>query len=115
MSRQDGGTQRFAIIVADLHPRYSREQQVEEVAKRLPGKTTLVRFGSMEDAIMNRFSGETTLKLLKFLGVDDSTVLEDHRIFAGIVRAQKRIERDARTDHDAPSSAEWLKRNLPSG
>ena len=112
MSRQDGGSQQFAIIVADLHPLHSRERQVDELAQRLPGKTTLVRCASMEDAIMKRFAGESTMKVLKFLGMDDSTVLEDQRLLASLTQAQKRIERGARTDHDAPSSGEWLKRNL---
>ena len=114
MSKQDGDSKTFAVIVADMHPLFSREQQVDAVADALPGKTTIVRFGSMEDPIMKRYAGESTIKVLKFLGVDEDTVLEDQRIMGAVVRAQKRIERDARNDHDAASSHEWFKRNLPT-
>src|SRR5688500_12855178 len=49
MSRQSAGSRSFGVIVADMHPLQSREQQVDALADALPGKTRIMRFGSMDD------------------------------------------------------------------
>ena len=114
MSRQGDPARSFTLIVADMHPTRSREQQVDALADAIPGKTRIIRFGSLEDPIMRRFAGEMTMKFLKLLGADQSTVMEDKRVWTGIERAQKSIEAKATSDHDAVSCAMWLDRNLPS-
>ena len=100
------------LIVVDRHPEPFRDAALEQFARDFPATTRMGYFLALDDRVLQPVINETTLTVLKQMGIDDqglvSSGIISKRINKVLAREQKR-----RTGEGIPadSAEDWFKLN----
>jgi preprotein translocase subunit SecA len=97
------------IIVAEHHPKQSRDQAVIDTAKSLPCPSGMCFHFSLDDPLLKHFNGDSMQRLFRTLGGDENECLSHHLITAALRSAQQKIE--AERDLDTQSVEDWFMYN----
>lgn len=105
---------RILIVVAERHPRASRDDALLEFAQNLSCRCRFVQHASMEDPLLKTFAGAWVQNVLRGLGMKENEAIESRMVSRRIRAAQKKIESQAVGDGPARSAEEWMERNCPN-
>ncbi len=100
------------LIVVDRHPEPFRDAALEQFARNFPAITRMGYFLALEDRVLHSAINETTLTVLKQMGIEDqglvSSSIISKRINKVLAREQKR-----RTGEGTPteSAEDWFELN----
>ena len=100
------------LIVVDRHPEPFRDAELEQFARDFPAITRMGYFLALDDRVLQRVINETTLTVLKQMGIEDqglvSSSIISKRVNKVLAREQKR-----RTGKGTPtdSAEDWFKLN----
>lgn len=100
------------LIVVDRHPEPFRDAALEQFARDFPATTRMGYFLALDDRVLHPVVNETTLTVLKQMGIDDqglvSSSIISKRINKVLAREQKR-----RTKEGTPtdSAEDWFELN----
>jgi hypothetical protein len=104
------------IIVAEHHPRRSKDQQLLEAAATLTCEAQLTVHIALDDPLLTHFGVRSIQDLYRRLGIDEETSLSNPLITTAIRRAQEKIESQVPRDLPAWSIEDWFRHNLaPNG
>ena len=101
------------ILVGERHPLPSVDDRLAEFANELPCRCRFAHHVSLDDAVMQRFAGESVKNMLKQMGMKEDEAIESRMVSRRIRKAQQKIEGRTSGDLDAESAWEWLKKNCP--
>lgn len=101
------------IVVAEHHPRQSRDQELINAAAKLPCDSELGFHFSLNDPLLEYFGGVSIRKLFQQLGVDEAECITHPLVTSAIRNAQEKIEKQVPKDVQAESIEDWFKYNLP--
>lgn len=100
------------LIVVDRHPEPFRDAALEQFARDFPATTRMGYFLALEDRVLNSVINETTLTVLKQMGIEDqglvSSSIISKRINKVLAREQKR-RTAVGTPTDSPE--DWFSTN----
>jgi hypothetical protein len=100
------------LIVVDRHPEPFRDAALEKFARDFPATTRLGYFLALDDRVLRSVINETTLTVLKQMGIDDqglvSSGIISKRINKVLAREQKRRTGEGVA---AESAQEWFELN----
>lgn len=100
------------LMVVDRHPEPFRDAALEQFARDFPAKTRMGYFLALEDRVLRPIISETTMTVLKQMGIDDqglvSSSIISKRINKVLAREQKRRTREG-TPTD--SAEDWFELN----
>lgn len=99
------------IIVAEHHPKQSRDQAVIDAAKTLPCPSGMCFHFSLDDPLLLHFNGDSIQKLFKRLGIDEDECLSHHLITTALRNAQQKIESETHRDLQTESIEDWFRYN----
>jgi preprotein translocase subunit SecA len=100
------------IIVAEHHPRRSKDQQLLEAAATLTCEAQLTVHIALDDPLLIHFGVRSIQDLYRRLGIDEETSLSNPLITTAIRRAQEKIESQVPRDLPAWSIEDWFRHNL---
>ncbi len=106
----DNGKQ-LGIIIVERHPDFNRDQRLLNFAKSLPVKVELGYFLALDDVVIKSVVNETTVEILKQLGLDEHELITSNMITRRLDTVLKRLGADDQNDWPADSAAEWLEKN----
>lgn len=112
LSSQTATAGRLQIVIAEHHPRQSRDQAVIDAAAKLGCVSEVCFYFSLDDALLKYFNGLSIQKLLKRLGIDESECISHPLVTSAIRGAQEKIEELVPKDLQAESIEDWFKYNL---
>ena len=104
----------IAVMIAERHPRRCHDERIEQFAASISGTASLTYFGSLEDAVHQRFAGAWVTDLLKKMGMQPDEVIESQMVTRRLIASQRQIESKMLFDTPANSAEEWCERNLPN-
>lgn len=99
------------VIVAERHPMRSMDEQLLEFAQQLPCRCRLSHHLSLEDALMEAFTGAWIQEALSSLGMREDEAIQSSMVSRRIRQAQKKFEQRANGRLEANSAAEWIQLN----
>ena len=108
---ESDSTQRLAIIVVERHPQLSHDQRIEAFCQTLPVRVEYGYFLSLEDDVVKLAVNETSLKVLKQLGMNEHELITSHMIASRLNKILKRLTVTFTSDHPADSAKKWLDQN----
>lgn len=100
------------IIVAEHHPRRSKDQQLLDTAATLTCEAQVTVHISLDDPLLTHFGVRSIQDLYRRLGIDEATSLSNPLITTAIQRAQEKIESQVPRDMPAWSIEDWFRHNL---
>ena len=103
--------QTIAMIVLERHPHPKYDDRIVEFAKSLP---CLVEFGhylSLDDEVVKTVISETTLTILKQLGMDEHELITTSMVSRRMNVTLGRNAEEYSGDQPADSAKEWLELN----
>jgi preprotein translocase subunit SecA len=100
------------IIVAEHHPKQSRDQAVIDAALSLPCPSGMCFHFSLDDPLLLHFNGDSIQKLFSKMGIDEEECLSHHLITSAIRNAQRKIESETQRDLQTESIEDWFRYNL---
>lgn len=100
------------IIVAEHHPKQSRDQAIIDAAKSLPCPSGMCFYFSLDDPLLNHFSGDSMQRLFKKMGGDENQCLSHHLITTALHNAQQKIESETQRDLQTESIEQWFRYNV---
>jgi preprotein translocase subunit SecA len=103
------------IIVAEHHPKRSRDEAVIEAAKSLPCPTGMCFHFSLDDPLLKHFNGDSIQRLVKKMGIDENESLSHPLITTAIRNAQQRIESEVERHLETQSIEDWFRYNYREG
>jgi preprotein translocase subunit SecA len=112
LSSQTAPTGRLQIVIAEHHPRQSKDQAVIDAAAKLGCVSEVSFYFSLDDALLKYFNGESVQKLFRRLGIDESECISHPLVTSAIRGAQEKIEDLVPKDLQAESIEDWFKYNL---
>lgn len=115
LNEQNAPTEHVQIVIAEHHPRQSKDQAIIEAAAKLGCVSEVCFYFSLDDALLKYFNGESIQKLLKRLGIDESECISHPLVTSAIRGAQEKIEDLVPRDLQAESIEDWFKYNLRDG
>ena len=104
----------ISMIVVERHPRVENDQKLETFAKSVPCP---VRFGyylAIDDVVIRRVVNDTTIKILKQLGLKDHELITSNMITRRLDKVLAREAKQFATNHRADSAEEWYQLNRPT-
>ncbi len=102
----------LTILVAERHPLRRLDDVVLTWAAECPPETTVTYFCSLEDGIFSRFEGPRMLEFMRRLGMRDDEPIENPWVEKAFAKAQRKLEKRARSAAAARSCTEWLALNV---
>lgn len=101
------------FIIGERHPLPSHDERILRVARSLSCRCRLVFNSSLDDALLQAFSGEWLEGVLKRLGMKEDEAIESRMVSRRLRDAQQRIAKRATGDKHARSAQEWMEQNCP--
>jgi len=105
-------SQTILIVGAERHPLHAHDEAITEFARTLPCQCKLVFHCSLEDPVLQVFTGDWIQDLLRTLGMPEDEAIQSHMVTRRIEHAQRRFERQVSGDLPASSAEQWLEKNL---
>jgi preprotein translocase subunit SecA len=102
------------IVAAERHPLASVDERLEAFAASLPCRTRLARHLSLDDPLLQAFSGGWVGQILNNLGMEENECIESTMVSRRIRQAQQKIEAKALDIRPAESAAAWMEKNCPN-
>ena len=102
------------FVAAERHPLMSVDAQLESFAALLPCRCRLSYHLSLDDPLLQAFSGAWVQNLLGQLGMTEDEPIESTMISRRIKDAQRKIESKAFGASNANSAGDWLEKNCPN-
>ncbi|MGH9971412.1 MAG: hypothetical protein ACREBG_26960 [Pyrinomonadaceae bacterium] len=112
LNLQTAATARVQIVIAEHHPRQSKDQAVIDAAAKLACASELCFYFSLDDALLKYFDGESIQRLFRQLGIDERECISHPLVTTAIRGAQEKIEDLVPKDLQAESIEDWFKYNL---
>jgi preprotein translocase subunit SecA len=103
------------LIIAERHPLWSKDEQLEQFAAALPCRARVTHYVSLQDTLMARFAGARLTEVLRHLNMQEDETIESAIVQRQIEKAQRKVESRAFGDIRAPSAEEWWQKNMPAG
>lgn len=113
MPKQTPEASPLRILVAEHHPRQSRDQELIDAAGKLPCDSQLCFHFSLDDPLLEHFGGESIRKLFQQLGIEETECITHPLVTSAIRNAQEKIEKQVPKDVQTESIEDWFKYNLP--
>ncbi|MGE0608684.1 MAG: hypothetical protein AB7O62_16435 [Pirellulales bacterium] len=107
-------TAKIDLIVAERHPLLAATDQLLEFANGLPCQCRITHHLSLEDPLLQSFSGEWVADILKKLGMEENEAIESRMVSRRIQDAQRKMQARAIGNARAESAAEWIEKNMPA-
>ena len=104
----------LAIIVCECHPHYLHNERIAEFAKRIPFRVELGFFMSLDDTVLKSFINETTIRIMKQLGMGEQELVASNMISRRLNTMLKRNAVNFTSDRPASSAEEWIELNSSS-
>jgi len=100
------------LIVVDRHPEPFRDEALEQFARSFPTVTKMGYFLALEDRVLQTVVNETTLMVLKQMGIEDQGLISSGIISKRIAKVLKR-EHKTRigTGQPTDSAEQWYQLN----
>ena len=100
------------LIVVDRHPEPFRDAALEQFARDFPATTRMGYFLALDDRVLDRVINETTLTVLKQMGIEDQGLVSSSIISKRVNKVLAR-EQKLRTGKGTPtdSAEDWFKLN----
>ena len=102
------------FLVAERHPLMSADEQLESFAALLPCRCRLAYHLSLDDPLLQAFSGAWVQNVLGKMGMTDDEPIESTMISRRIKDGQRKIESKSFGASYANSAGEWLEKNCPN-
>ena len=106
-------SQTIALVMVERHPQVLHDQRIEAFSKTLPVRVELGYFLSLEDESVKLVVNETTLTILKQLGMNEHELITSHLVTSRLNKVLGRMSNSYRSDHPADSAEQWLAMNSP--
>ncbi len=104
------------IVVGERHLLSAYDQQILDFAECLPCECEIQFCISLEDPLLEMFSGDWVKKMLEDLGMKKGEVIESRLVARRIKAAQQKIAGQfSGYDRDADSASQWLAENRVPG
>ncbi len=103
----------IVLIAGERHFLRSEDERLLEFAEQLPCQCRVTYHLSLDDPLMQLFSGESTKAMLLKMGKKENEAIESKMVSRRIQTAQQRIAKSALGNKPAASAAQWLELNLP--
>jgi hypothetical protein len=100
------------IIVAEHHPKQSRDQAIIEAANGLSCPGELCFHFSLDDPLLKHFGGPSLQGLFERLGMAGDSCITHPLVTSAIRNAQAKIEKEVPVDLQTESIGDWFKYNL---
>jgi hypothetical protein len=107
------GSGRARVVVVELHPMDDDAGRCTALAGTLPWETTVEYHTSLEDPVLRLFLNDATTKMLRTLGMDESTPIEHSMVDKAVARVQARVRSQVKRFDARPTAAQWLEHNCP--
>jgi len=107
-------TTQLAIMVCERHPLRKKDRRIERLGKAIPLPVQLGYFLALDDAVVSLAVNETTLQLLKQMGVEEQELVTSNMVTRRLNKVLDRIEKQIKSDLPADSVEDWLKINAPT-
>ncbi|MEM7455970.1 MAG: hypothetical protein AAF456_16590 [Planctomycetota bacterium] len=105
----------FSFIICDRHPVFTRDDRIEQLARRLPERTRMGYFLALDDVVIRRAIGDTTVQVLEQLGLGRrESLIASNVVSRRLATIQKRTEAAAASSLPADSAEEWYQLNMPA-
>ncbi len=110
------GAERFSsplqLIVVDRHPEPFRDQALQQFGRSFPAVTRMGYFLALEDRVLASAVNETTLTVLKQMGIEDQGLVSSRIISKRISKVLAR-EQESRANAGQPtdSAEQWYESN----
>lgn len=101
----------IAMIVLERHPQIKHDERIETFCKSLPVPVECGYFLSLEDDVVKLVVNETSLKVLKQLGVNEHELITSHMVTSRLKKVLKRMSTTYVSDQPADSAKQWLEIN----
>jgi hypothetical protein len=101
------------LIVAERHPLPKLDEAIVTFAEKLACRSRIRYHLSLDDVVMQKFSGEWVRNTLKNLGMTDEESIQSKMVTRRIKAAQKKFEELVKENHAASSAEEWVRLNAP--
>ena len=100
------------LIVVDRHPEPFQDEELEQFAREFPSVAKMGYFLALEDRVLQSVINETTLMVLKQMGIEDQGLISSGIISKRISKVLKR-EQKARAHEGQPADSPelWYKLN----
>ena len=103
---------RLDLIVVDRHPEPSQDEALEKFGREFPAVTQMGYFLALEDRVLQSVINETTLMVLKQMGIEDQGLISSRIISKRISKVLKREQNARIGEGQAADSAElWYRLN----
>lgn len=102
---------KLALMVIERHPLCTHDQRIDAFARSLSVRVELGYFMSLEDKVVKDVVNDTTLQILKQLGMNDHELIASQMLTRRLNKLLKRRAAKYTTDYPADSAAEWLTLN----
>ena len=100
------------LIVVDRHPEPFRDAALEQFARDFPATTRMGYFLALEDRVLHPVVNETTLTVLKQMGIDDQGLVSSSIISKRITKVLARKQKQRTAEGTPTDSAEdWFEIN----
>ena len=108
---------RLDVIVVDRHPQPVHDLALEKFAQGFPAITRMGYFLALEDRVLNSVINDTTMQVLKQMGIDDQGLISSGIISKRITKVLAREEKlrvasgGGSADQSAESADAWYELN----
>ncbi|MFK7767404.1 MAG: hypothetical protein AB8B55_09305 [Mariniblastus sp.] len=101
----------IAMIVVERHPNLQYDERIIEFAKSLPFKVEFGYYLSLDDAVVSMIVGESTLTILRQLGLEEHELITSNMVSRRLKIALRRLVDSFTGDAKADSAIEWMEQN----
>lgn len=103
--------QTIAVIGLERHPQITHDLRIEAFCKQLPILVEYGYFLSLDDAVVQLVVNETSLKVLKQMGLNDNDLITSHMVTSRLKKVLARLSPTFTGDRPADSARQWLELN----
>ncbi len=104
-------SQTLVMIVVERHPQLLHDQKIDSFAQSAPVRVEYGYFLSLEDDVVKLIVNETSLKVLKQLGMNEHELITSHMVTSRLNKVLGRMSETFVSDHPADSAKQWLEEN----
>lgn len=103
---------RIELLIVQRHPLKDVDDRVlEEFAESLPCRVGVSRHSALDEPLMKLFAGESVMKMLEQLGMNEDEPIVSKMVARRIDQAQRKITQNVTSNRGATSIQEWFELN----
>ena len=112
VDREIEGAISLSLIVVEKHPLVENDRRLESFARMISCPVRFGYFMAIDDIVVRRAVNDTTIQILKQLGMKDHELITSIMITRRLETVLSRESAKFTTNHRADSAAQWYKLNL---